>query len=207
MKHVMNSIICCKEKAISLTRTLHAGKFTLLSIILCCFLITGCMKERVSLPLEEVTIEEIQGTHSQGNTVNGYNGLHRQTEMQLQQARAASSRYRNIKNAIKDGYTDIHVNAPNMGHHYMNAELLNDGFDPRKPEILVYNKNEQGNFELVAVEYAIHLTDPMPEGFYGSNDVWDGASGFPFWLLHAWVWRYNPDGVFNPTNPDVHLHE
>jgi len=24
--------------------------------------------------------------------------------------------------------------------------------------------------------------------------------------LHAWVWAYNPDGVFNWTNAEVHLH-
>jgi hypothetical protein len=26
------------------------------------------------------------------------------------------------------------------------------------------------------------------------------------WLLHSWVWAYNPQGIFNPTNPMVHLH-
>jgi hypothetical protein len=24
-----------------------------------------------------------------------------------------------------------------------------------------------------------------------------------FWTLHAWVWKDNPDGVFNPTNNQV----
>jgi hypothetical protein len=24
-----------------------------------------------------------------------------------------------------------------------------------------------------------------------------------FWTLHAWVWKDNPDGVFNPTNSQV----
>ena len=25
------------------------------------------------------------------------------------------------------------------------------------------------------------------------------------WRVHAWVWKYNPDGVFNWTNPAVDL--
>ena len=41
---------------------------------------------------------------------------------------------------------------------------------------------------------------------HAANDVWDGNVGAGLWLLHAWVWCYNPAGVFNPTNPLVHLH-
>jgi hypothetical protein len=94
-----------------------------------------------------------------------------------------------------------------MGHHYMNFDLVYDNiFDIKKPEILVYNRDENGRQQLVAVEYAVPLTLPMPEGFTGPHDVWNGTSGFPFWLVHAWVWAYNPDGVFNWTNSTVHLH-
>jgi hypothetical protein len=24
------------------------------------------------------------------------------------------------------------------------------------------------------------------------------------WMLHAWIWKDNPAGVFNPTNPEIH---
>lgn len=70
---------------------------------------------------------------------------------------------------------------------------------------MVYNGLETGNPELVAVEYAVPLNLPMPEGFTGSNDVRNSTSGFPLWLQHAWVWKYNPDGVFNWANPTVDL--
>ena len=92
-----------------------------------------------------------------------------------------------------------------MGHHFMKTSLVDATFDIRNPEILVYNGLETGNPELVAVEYAVPLTLPMPEGFTGSDDVWNGTSGFPLWLVHAWVWKYNPSGVFNWTNPTVDL--
>ena len=98
-------------------------------------------------------------------------------------ARFATAKYRDINNAMHDGYTNINVDVENMGHHFMNLN----------------------HPKLVAVEYAIPLTDPKPEGFTGSADVWNGDSGFPYWLLHAWVWEFNPDGVFNWTNPRVDL--
>lgn len=209
MKQVLNSVLRCTGNLMALKHAI--SRSVLSALILSAFLFTSCMKEEVQSSTGELTGDEVLPQHrsagNQGNAVHRYDGLSSQTEKQLQLARASSARYRNIQNAFRDGYENINVIAPNMGHHFMKPSLLNDGFDPSKPEILVYNKNEDGEFELVAVEYAVHLTDPMPAGFYGSQDVWDGTSGFPFWLLHAWVWTYNPDGVFNPTNPDVHLHE
>ena len=62
--------------------------------------------------------------------------------------------------------------------------------------------------KLVAVEYAIplDLSVNAPTGFTGNLDVWKRDTFFQLWLLHAWVWEYNPLGVFNPTNPLVHSH-
>ena len=138
-----------------------------------------------------------------------YDGLNATTLWELQQARAATARYRNIENAKKDGYADINVVMENMGHHFMKASNLDDQFDMRNPEILVYNKMSDGTMELVAVEYAIPIDlspNAAPEGFTGSSDVWSKNTGFGLWLLHAWVWYPNPDGVFNPTNKNVHTH-
>jgi hypothetical protein len=143
---------------------------------------------------------------SQANTVNWYTNLPLKTAVELKRARAATARYQNFDNAIKDGYSNIMVDVENMGHHYMKTSIVDDKFDISQPEILVYNRNESGIPELVAVEYAVPLTYPKPAGFTGSLDVWNDTSGFPLWLLHAWVWHYNPEGVFNWTNPDVELH-
>ena len=137
-----------------------------------------------------------------------YKDLKKENLAELLQVRAASEKYRDFKKAIEDGYEDISVVTPNMGHHYMKKDIVDSAFDLSKPEILVYNKNHDGHFELVAVEYAIPLdmSATAPKGFTGTDDVWDRNTGFNLWLLHAWVWHYNPDGVFNPTNPLVHLH-
>lgn len=178
---------------------------SLLITIVTSALVTGCKRENSNSELQQPQSVN-RAANLQGNAVSNYTNLSSQTLWELQQARAATAKYQEIQNAIRDGYADIAVDVEGMGHHFMKTSIVDSVFDIRQPEILVYNKNEDGKQELVAVEYAVPLNRPMPEGFTGSNDVWNGTSGFPFWLLHAWVWAYNPDGVFNWTNPTVHLH-
>lgn len=178
------------------------------------FLFTSCQKQLSSEvkstdPLSTGNSNKISADNN-GNSqiaevVNMYSGLSNQTIQELQQARAATAKYRDIRNAIKDGYSNISVDVPNMGHHFMKTSLIDATFDIRHPEILVYNGLDTGNPELIAVEYAVPLNLPRPEGFTGSADVWNGTSGFPFWLVHAWVWKFNPAGAFNWTNPAVDL--
>lgn len=128
---------------------------------------------------------------------------------ELKDAQEATNRFRSIDSAVANGYEDIGVIVQNMGFHYMKASLADTLFDPKKPEILVYSKMHDGSIKLVAVEYAVPIPlmpDKAPEGFSGGADVWTYSTTFNLWLLHAWVWEYNPLGVFVPTNPNVHLH-
>ncbi|SHF80841.1 hypothetical protein [Flavisolibacter ginsengisoli] len=209
MKNSNNSAWRCKQPAIALykiTRGLIQHPVQLSAILLLCLTMEACQKEGIKENTSTETVQAIQGKEGRSEVINYYSGLSWQTTMELQQARAATAKYRNIDNAIKDGYADIAVDVEHMGHHYMNTSLVDGTFDIRHPEILVYNRDANGKQVLVAVEYAVPLTDPMPEGFTGSQDVWNGTSGFPLWLLHAWVWAYNPDGVFNWTNEAVELH-
>jgi hypothetical protein len=169
----------------------------------------GSCQKSARVILDDVQPSPNHTMHADGNVLNNYTGLSAQTQWELQQARASTAKYRNINKAIEDGYADISVVVPNMGHHYLKSTFVDATFDYRKPEILVYNKEEDGSFELVAVEYAVPISlspSTAPTGFTGSGDVWDYYTGFGLWLLHAWVWAYNPDGVFNPTNPSVHTH-
>jgi hypothetical protein len=124
---------------------------------------------------------------------------------ELQAAKAATARYRDFNNALKDGYQDINVVIPNMGRHFLNNGLLDGKFEADKPELLVYSPAANGRMELVAVEYAVplDLSATAPEGFTGSADEWFANQQFQLWTLHAWVWKDNPDGVFNPTNSRV----
>jgi len=136
-------------------------------------------------------------------------GLSAEAIAQLKAAKAATVKYRSLEAAKADGYTDINVVQQNMGFHYLKAALADTVFNPEQPEILVYNKQHDGSIQLVAVEYAVPIPltpNKAPEGFDGKSDNWSYSTVFNLWLLHAWVWEYNPQGIFNPTNPMVHLH-
>ncbi len=190
--------------------------FFYLAAMLSIFLFTGCKKQDISEPKNKVPLianQEVLNANTAINTdmdfLSNYKGLTRQTLWELQQARSATAKYRNIKNAFADGYADINVVVPNMGYHYMKSALVDVTFDIRKPEILVYNKNEDGSFQLLAVEYAVPIVlspNAPPEGFTGSADVWDRNTTFGLWTQHAWIWSFNPDGVFHDTNPLINVH-
>lgn len=217
MKNLSHSVLRYNTGSFSVQQLLYVV-IRHVALIICPLLVivfsSGCKKEALNTPLTEIqngntlAIKSAgsAANNSEGNVAKDYTGLSKQTAWELQQARAATAKYQHIKHAIKDGYVDIHVDVEGMGHHYMKASLVDGTFNIREPEILVYNRDEDGNMELVAVEYAVPFVFGKPEGFSGSGDVWDANAGVSLWLLHAWVWRYNPAGVFNPTNPLVHLH-
>jgi len=172
-----------------------------LAFLLICvaFLPVGCNKHG----------DKCRGLDESQEFAASCSGLQQQTRCELQQAREATQKYRDINVAIKDGYADISVVLPNMGYHYMRSTIVDAAFEITKPEILVYNKTHEGDFELVAVEYAVPIDispNTAPQGFTGNTDVWDHNTGFGLWLLHAWVFKPNDAGVFNPTNPGVHVH-
>ena len=125
--------------------------------------------------------------------------------LQLDQAREAAAKFADTADAEKAGYIDIGLFVPKMGWHYINPTLRDDGkFDWRKPELLVYADDPcGGKRKLVAVEYAVplNMSKRPPAGFVGKADVWDANQTYQIWTLHAWVYEYNPDGVFAPFNP------
>ena len=211
MKHALNGASHRNGNSFAITQTLNGIVKTILLSFVTAVVFTACQKQNVGKTVDEVQMSASK--NSQADVLNSYDGLSNKTMWELQQARAATARYRDINNAIKDGYSNINVDVPNMGHHFMNMKLIDGTFDIRKPEILVYNGLDEGKPELVAVEYAVNYRDENgnivapPEGFTGTSDVWKGQNetGFPFWLCHAWVWKYNPAGVFNWTNPSVDL--
>ena len=118
---------------------------------------------------------------------------------ELAQAKSAAARYHDVRKAIADGYHDTGIVLPNMGRHFLNDGLLDTKFEADRPELLVYTADST---RLLALEYAQPLSDTPPEGFQGDADTWVPFGGV-FWTLHAWVWKDNPDGVFNPTNSQV----
>ena len=131
------------------------------------------------------------------------------TEDQLQRAKAATEKYRDINVAVAEGYFQGGAAVPGEGFHYLNPSRLGCTFDLEKPAILLYALLPgKTQLRLVSLEYAIPFgcmpaDGPPPEGFIGSADVWHNDEPVPFWTVNAWIYLVNPDGVFTLENPRV----
>ena len=125
------------------------------------------------------------------------------TILQLETVRQAASRFFDVQVALDEGYIDIEVVIPHMGRHLLKPQLLDAHFELTQPELLVYEPDCDGSLRLVAVEYAVptSLASKPPQGFIGDSDIWFNDTGFKLWTLHAWVYDFNPAGVFEPFNP------
>jgi hypothetical protein len=92
-----------------------------------------------------------------------------------------------------------------MGQHYVNMDLLTDNgaLDATRPEALVYDESS-GKARLVAVEYVVPgaPTDPAPH-LLGQTFTYLPSLGV--WKLHYWIWRANPDGIYQDFSPMVPL--
>jgi hypothetical protein len=60
---------------------------------------------------------------------------------------------------------------------------------------MVYADDGKGHLRLVAVEWI----SPTP-GFVGDKPLHLNAD-FGLYILHAWIWSANPDGMFADMNP------
>jgi hypothetical protein len=100
-----------------------------------------------------------------------------------------------------------------MGIHFVKGALVQGGtIDPARPQALVYERQENGQLRLVAVEYvaiqaAWDASHSAPPSLFGQTFMLSPAGnrfGLPaFYSLHAWVWKSNPKGTFNMWNPRV----
>ena len=152
---------------------------------------------------------------------------------QIAAAKIATARYRDINAAKADGYFQVTQFVPGLGLHLANLRISNRVFDPAHPNVLLYQPDAKGKLVLVGVAYSIAHTGPadeQPAGFAGNADVWHFHRNLCFlptgsvtitpgavqckarngyfqartaWLLHAWIWRTNPDGLFTEYNPNV----
>jgi hypothetical protein len=94
-----------------------------------------------------------------------------------------------------------------MGVHYINQSLMDDKVDIRKPEALVYELDVTGKITgLVAHEYIVPIDawhQRRPPRLFGVD--FHKHPTLPLWVLHAWLWKDNPSGVFQDWNPAVRL--
>jgi hypothetical protein len=123
--------------------------------------------------------------------------------------RAATEKYKDTAAATAAGYVAMPcVSGPAagaMGIHYVNPAYVEDGaIDVTKPEALMYEPQADGTVQLLGVEYIIFTGPTVLQGhlfhFVGAPNRY-GLD--PFYELHVWAWRANPNGTFADFNPDV----
>ena len=94
-----------------------------------------------------------------------------------------------------------------MGVHYIDEDRLDATVDITKPEALVYELDNSGHVTgLVAHEYIVPIdawTSRKPPRLFGMN--FHKHPTLPLWVLHTWLWKDNPAGVFADWNPAVRL--
>jgi hypothetical protein len=138
-------------------------------------------------------------------------------------ARSATASFQNVQNAQAAGYGLFRdaagiaciANPPlgGMGIHYVNGSYVGDTvLDPRKPEALVYEPKRNGRLRLAALEYIVfqeawdaeHSSPPSLFGHQFGLVTSPNRYGLPpFYELHVWIWKNNPNGLFFEWNPGV----
>jgi hypothetical protein len=141
-------------------------------------------------------------------------GVYAAGQSDLAQLRAATAQYHRSEAAQAADYDlvpglDHCFNNPGvgaMGFHYINVDLLDLELDPLQPEAMVYVPGPKGQLQLGAVEYIVPAepwdaeNDELPM-VLGQHLHLNEALGV--YVLHAWVFRHNPAGMFEDWNPNV----
>ena len=129
---------------------------------------------------------------------------------ELGQLRGAIAGFHNIETARNAGYSQltgcmVDPNLGGMGFHYAKADAFDGVINPVAPKALLYEPDSNGQLRLVAVEFIVPYSiapreGPAPRVFdqdFVHND------DFQIWMLHAWIFKNNPSGIFATWNPNV----
>lgn len=132
--------------------------------------------------------------------------------------REATRKYQNVAAAEADGYALMFgcVSGPDwgaMGLHYVNLALVLDGeLDPARPEIVIYEPQPNGTLRLVGADYLVFAeawhekVAETPKLMGQLMHLFESPNRYglpPFYTLHVWAWRDNPNGSFVNWHPQV----
>ena len=136
----------------------------------------------------------------------------------LDDVRRATASYHWLPMALDDGFVPFALDGGDvptcfdhdgggMGVHYVrNVDGVADADDP---EAMVYEVADDGAPRLVGVEYVVPQEFVEDESgnvvalpsLHGQD--FHKHSSLPLYILHAWIWEDNADGVFADFNPAV----
>ena len=133
----------------------------------------------------------------------------------LNYVRSATKHLQTPENALKAGWglvpgldhCFVNPGVGAMGYHYINTDMLDTRLDRTRPEALVFATSADGQLEFVAVEYIVPIQaweDANLEGLpqlHGQTFHRNDTLGV--YVLHAWIGKDNPNGMFEDWNPLV----
>lgn len=132
----------------------------------------------------------------------------------VKEARQATSSFHDVGKAEAAGYESTlevlgcfdNSQRGGMGLHYLKGSLVDDEVKAGEPEALVYEMRANGDLKLVGLEYLVpeEFVNPLdPPELFGQQ--FHEHPVLPFWILHAYIWKPNPSGMFEDFNPSVRM--
>jgi hypothetical protein len=200
---------------------LAAGMLTIAAVVIPTVALAG---RGAATPAPTAHAMAGHGMAGHSMAAHGVTALDPELEAQLAQVRAVTARFHDLDAALAAGYElgwvngagvriitgcVSHPTAGAMGYHYFNPELMADlTTDLLRPEVLVYAPGDVGKLQLAAIEWVVRGQNSNPPGVSSPPSMF----GMPmhilvpavgFYIMHAWVWKPNPAGMFADWNPDV----
>jgi hypothetical protein len=148
-----------------------------------------------------------------------------QTANQLKQANAlvkivrdVTERFTDVSVAESEGYGLLFgcVSGGDygaMGLHFVNFPLVADGeIDATAPEIVLYEPTSDVRLRITGADFLVLAADwdqthtSAPELNGQLFHYFEAPNRFglpPFYTLHVWAWKDNPNGTFTNWNPSV----
>jgi len=132
--------------------------------------------------------------------------------------RQSTARFKDVSVAEAEGY---HLqfgcvtgpDAGAMGLHYVNGDLVARGeLDPTRPQIVIYEPKSDGHLQLTGADFLVIASawdashSGPPELMGQLFHFFESPNRFglpPFYTLHVWAWKENPNGAFVNWHPNV----
>ncbi len=104
-----------------------------------------------------------------------------------------------------------------MGLHFVRTDILHDGdVNENEPEIVLFEPTKNGGIKLTGADFIVFKSEWEANPKHKPGDVpslrgqlfhlFDSPNRFgldPFYALHVWAWKDNPNGTFSNWNPNV----
>ena len=119
----------------------------------------------------------------------------------------ATVAYTDFSRAQAAGYTerltDCMADASGgMGYHYGKVANIDGNARLLEPEILMYEPQADGSLKFVGIEFVVPLSaSATPPSLFGLE--FHRNEAFQLWVLHVWLYKDNPSGMFSDWNPTV----